>query len=215
MTRKTPLALLIAAALLGGCATTGRVGPVDVTRYHLGTGITASGIHVEMLTGFAGVGPEDQLYISAVAGALGRQGFTPGEGDTPFIAAVSYKHVSGGIVRTPPPVTIGLGGGTSSGGRRGGVGVGGGASFGIGGGRAEAVMTELSVQIRRRSDNSIVWEGRAVTEELIGRQGAQPGATAERLANALFEGFPGQSGITITVKCASRSTPASTAAISA
>src|SRR6188508_476470 len=110
MTRKIPLALLaplaLCAALVSGCATTGRSGGVDVTRYHLGTPIPANAIQVEMLTSFAGIGPEDSLYVTAVAGELGRMGFTPGDGDTPYIAAVSYRHVSGGMVRTRPPVTI-------------------------------------------------------------------------------------------------------------
>ena len=157
MTRKTPLALFapmaLALALLSGCAMTGGGGGVDVTRSHLGVPIPANGIHVETLTGYAGVGPEDPVYIGAVSAELQRLGFTPGDGETPYIAAVSYKHGDG--------------------------------------------SDELDVQIKRRSDNSIVWQGRAVT---AARTGTAPGATATRLANALFKGFPGQSGVTITVK---------------
>jgi hypothetical protein len=110
---------------------------------------------------------------------------------------MSLTRTSKGMVRKRPPVTIGIGGGTYGGN----VGVGGDASFGIGGGHAELVDTELAVQLRRRSDNSVVWEGRAVTEGLIGSGKAeQPGFTAHKLAAALFKGFPGESGITITVK---------------
>lgn len=197
MNRMLSTAMMGATLLLAGCATTPRPGPIDVTRFHLGMPIAGDSISVEPLTGFAGISPEDQLYIGAVSDELGRLGFTPGGGEaSPYIAAVSYKHAALGSVRTAPAVTIGLGGGSYSGGRRGGVGVGGGVGIPIGGKTVQVVGTELTVQIKRRSDRTIVWEGRAVTEEA----GAQPQATAARLAKALFKGFPGESGITITVK---------------
>jgi len=199
MKRVFGIAIIGAAALLGGCAATNATAPVDVTRYHLGNPIAGDTIRVQPMTGYAGVSPEDQTYDSAVAGALARLGFAPVEGETStYIAAVSYKRTSQGVVRKRPPITIGLGAGSGSYGRHGGTSVGGGASFGIGGGRAELIATELSVQIKRRSDTSIVWEGRAVTEAL--NQGDEPLTTPQRLANALFRGFPGESGITITVK---------------
>lgn len=195
--KRTLSIAILAAALLSGCATSIRPGPVDVTRFHLGTPIAGDSIAVEPLTGFAGIGPEDQMYIGAVSAELAKLGFTPGGTDgSPFIAAVAYKHESHGSMRTPPPVTIGLGGGSYGGGRRGGVGVGGGVGIPIGGKTVQVIATELTVQIKRRSDNTIVWEGRAVTEEA----GMQPTDTAARLAKALFKGFPGESGITITVK---------------
>ena len=198
MNRMLSTAMIAASALLlPGCATSIRPGPIDVTRFHLGTPIAGDSISVEPLTGFAGVGPEDQLYIGAVSGELTTLGFRPGGGEgSPFIAAVSYKHESHGSVRTPPAVTIGLGGGSYSGGRRGGVGIGGDVGIPIGGKTVQVIATELTVQIKRRTDNTIVWEGRAVTEEA----GVQPSVTAARLAKALFKGFPGESGITITVK---------------
>ncbi len=200
MQRVLGIAMIGAAALLSGCATTSRPGPIDVTRFHLGTPIAGDSVSVESLTGFAGVSPEDQVYIGAVSTELARLGFSPQAGEASrYIAAVSYKHVSRGMVRKPPPVTIGIGGGSFGGGRRGGAGVGVGGSFGIGGGTAEVIGTEMSVQIKLRSDRSIVWEGRAVTEGLSGA-GTSAAITADRLAKALFKGFPGESGITITVK---------------
>lgn len=189
-------AMIASALLLSGCATTTRSGPIDVTRFHLGNPIAGDSISVEPLTGFAGASPEDQVYLGAISGELARLGFRPGGGETsPFIAAVSYKHDSRGTMHTGG-VTIGLGAGSYSGGRRGGVGVGVGGGIPVGGKTVQVVATELTVQIKRRSDRSIVWEGRAVTEEA----GVQPSVTADRLAKALFKGFPGESGITITVK---------------
>lgn len=198
MNRMLSTALLASAILLSGCAATTRSGPIDVTRFHLGNPIAGDSISVEPLTGFAGASPEDQVYLGAVSGQLAQLGFRPGGGETsPFIAAVSYRHDSRGSMRTGG-VTIGLGAGSYSGGRHGGMG--GGVSVGggipVGGRTVQIVATELQVQIKRRSDKSIVWEGRAVTEEA----GIQSSVTADRLAKALFKGFPGESGITITVK---------------
>lgn len=193
-------AILIATALLAGCAGTPRPGPIDVTRFHLGSPIAGDSIRVEPLNGFAGISPEDQVYVGAVSAELAGLGFKPGDGATLYVASVSYRHESRGTARKPAPVTIGLGGGSYSGGRRGGVGVGGGASVGIGGGTVQIIATELTVQIKRRTDGSVVWEGRAVTEGVSGSPSMQSSAVAARLSKALFKGFPGESGITITVK---------------
>ena len=87
------------AALLSSCATTSRPGPIDVTRFHLGTPIAGSTVSVEPLTGFAGISPEDQIYVGAVSSELVRLGFSPQAGEASrYIAAVSYKHVSRGMV---------------------------------------------------------------------------------------------------------------------
>ncbi len=192
MPRFLPIA--IAAALLAGCTTTPGAGPVDVTRFHLGMPSAGESVRVEPLTAYAGVSPEDQNYVGAVAGELARLGYVTTGGDAAYVAQIAYKRIPRGEVRKRPPVTIGIGGGSFGGN----VGVGGGASFGIGGGRAQLIATELSVQLKRRSDNTVVWEGKAVTESL--NQGAEPSTTPQRLASALFKGFPGESGITITVK---------------
>ncbi|RYY37071.1 MAG: DUF4136 domain-containing protein [Sphingomonadales bacterium] len=189
-----------AAALIGGCTSTTRDGPINVTRYHLGLPMTErTSVAIEPMTGATQLSPEYQLYADAVRGELERLGYVQGGDATQsgYIAAVSFQRVSRGTFKDRPPVSIGLGGGSYGGGRRGGgVGVGGGLSFGIGGKTREVFGTELWVQLRRRSDNSTVWEGKAVTEAISD----QPGVTAQRLATGLFKGFPGESGVTITVK---------------
>ena len=116
------------------------------------------------------------------------------------LAAVGFTRATVGQFRDRPPVSIGLGGGSFSGGRRGGVGVGGGLSFGIGGKKRDVIAGELQVQLRRRSDNTVVWEGRAMTESVSGTAGSDPRDGAARLAEAMFKDFPGESGITTTVK---------------
>ena len=199
MTKPLMLALFAGAALLGGCTTSTRGGPIDVTRYHLGQPITErTTVAIEPIEAGATVSPEYQLYADAVRFELERLGYVKGGNDmaSGYIAAVGFKRMSRGAYREPSPVSIGLGGGSYSGGRRGGVGEGGGLSFGIGGKTREVYVSELSVQLRRRSDNTTIWEGRAVTQSV----GDQPVETAARLAGALFKGFPGESGVTITVK---------------
>jgi hypothetical protein len=197
---KKPLSILLLAAL-GACTATTRSAPIDVTRYHLGQAMERTTVAIEPVSG-ADSGPEYQLYASAVQAELERLGYVRSTSDmaSGYIAAVSFKRVPRGAVREPSPVSIGIGGGSFSGGRRSGVGLGGGVGFGIGGKTREVYGTELWVQLRRRADNSTIWEGRALTKEISGRAGTQPSETAARLARALFRDFPGESGITITVK---------------
>lgn len=191
-----------AALLAGGCTTSTRNAPVEVTRYHIGALTERTSVSIEPASGAAQLSPEFQLYADAVGVELARLGFVQSRGDmqSGYIAAVSFNRVSRGAYREPPPVSIGLGGGSISGGRRSAVGVGGGLSFGIGGKTREVYGSELSVQLRRRSDNTTVWEGRAVSESVSGKPGSDPRDQAARLAYALFRDFPGESGITTTVK---------------
>ncbi|WP_369404253.1 hypothetical protein [Sphingomonas soli] len=197
MTKPLTLALLAGGALLGGCTATTRGAPIDVTRYHLGQPMTERTTVAIEPAGTDPVSPEYNLYADAVRMELERLGYVKGGVDmaSGYIAAVGFRRTAAGSYREAPPVSIGLGGG-SYGGRRGGVGVGGGLSFGIGGKTRNLYVSELSVQLRRRSDNSTMWEGRAITQTA----GDQPAGTAARLASALFKGFPGESGVTITVK---------------
>jgi hypothetical protein len=52
----------------------------------------------------------------------------------------------------------------------------------------------LSVRIKRRSDGTVFWEGRAMDPS------GQANAVAATLASALFRDFPGESGRTIRVR---------------
>ena len=65
---------------------------------------------------------------------------------------------------------------------------------------SEIVLTELSVQLKRRSEGTVVWEGRARIEQQGREATIDSTTTVRRLATALFTGFPGESGRTITVK---------------
>lgn len=203
MKRLAAFGILALAGIAGGCTTTGRQGPVDVTRYHFGAPLARGSFIVEASSGAMTVSPEYQSYADAVGRAMVPLGFTPAAPNTTseYIAAVSFTRAGVGEVQRRSPVSIGIGGGTGGGGfRGGGLGIGGGVGFGLGGGgRQEVIVSELAVQIRRRSDATTIWEGRAQTQG-VGIDANQPGPTADRLANALFQGFPGESGITTTVK---------------
>lgn len=198
MKTRAMLALALSAAALAGCSTTmgGRSAPVDVTRYHLSQPIPAGTLSVQPVSGGT-AGPEAQLYLDAVAATMGGMGFAAADSTrADYLATVDFRRTDRGQVRTRPPVTIGIGGGSYGGG----VGVGAGTSVGIGSKTKTIYASELAVQLRRRGDNTVIWEGKAMTETLGAADGTQPTDTATKLSNALFKGFPGQSGITITVK---------------
>lgn len=198
MKTRALLALAATAVLAAGCTTiASRTAPVDVVRYHLSQPIPAGTVALQPQTP-GQAGPEYALYSNAVGAELARLGFAPAAdaARADYVATVGFNRADRGQVRTRPPVTIGLGGGSYGGN----VGVGGGASFGIGGRTRTVYSSELTVQLRRRGDNTMIWEGRALAETLEGQPGAQPVDGANRMAAALFGGFPGQSGITIQVK---------------
>lgn len=205
--KKSAFGLIVAVAVSGtalsGCTTTTANGPVDVTRFHLGAPLERGSVSVEPLPGGAPASLEFQTYADAVRGQLLSNGFTaPAGAPAQYLAVVSFARTTQEIEPRRSPVSIGVGGGGFSGGRRGGgVGLGGGVSFPIGKAKARAVIaSELGVQIRRRSDGTVIWEGRAQTSAGERAPEAQANAAAGKLSRALFQGFPGESGRTITVK---------------
>lgn len=196
-------ALGFAAAGLAACTTTGALPPTEVIRYHLGEPIARGTIAVQPLSGPAPASLEFQSYAAAVQAELARVGYAaamPGAAPD-FIATVDFRRATRpGPVR-PSPFSIGLGGGSYSGGRRGGVGLGGGISLPIGRSRqTNLLVTELAVTIKRRADQSPVWEGQAHSVADERAVDATAGGQARKLAAALFTGFPGQSGRTVEVR---------------
>lgn len=192
---------LIAVTALAGCATTGGAGgasrPAEVIRYHLGAPIERGSVVVQAAAG--GDGLADQPFADAVARQLVALGYTPAApgGAVQFIALVDVQHRAFPRQPRSSGVSIGIGGGGFGGGRNGGIGLGGGVSFPIGRAKPGPEGTELAVTIKRRVDQSPVWEGQA---RLIENARAPKDAIAEKLARALFTGFPGESGRTIEVR---------------
>jgi hypothetical protein len=202
--RVMSMVLMAGAAMsLGACATTPMRSPVEVSRFHLGAPLETGTLTADATSAGWATSLESQVYTGAVTAELSHYGYAP-----PVAGAPSQYLAVVGVTRTkrqgPPrrsPITIGIGGGTSSGGYGGGVGIGGGVSFPIGHPRyREIVMTDLSVQIRRRTDGTVIWEGHAQTAVDSQSPDAQANAEAAKLAAAIFQGFPGESGRTITVK---------------
>lgn len=205
MKARSLLILAAAAGTLAACSTTGgRLPPTEVIRYHLGEPIARGTIRVEPLSNTGPASIEFKTYAAAVETALLRNGYSLAQGDAQpdYIATVSFTRANRLGPPRPSPFSIGLGGGSFSGGRGGGVGLGGGLSFPIGKSQPQEIIgTELSVQIKRRVDQSPIWEGSArniAPVQALAKLDAK--AQATKLADALFTKFPGESGRTVEVK---------------
>jgi hypothetical protein len=194
--RLKPLAAVMSALVLVGCATTPAT---RVTRFHLDKPIARGELAVEPLVPADKGSLEYQTYASIVGAELAKIGFTeaPGLKQSEQVAVISVERGSRDTLAQRSPVSVGVGGSTGSYG--GGVGLG--ISFPIGKKRSnEIVVTRLSVQLKRRSEGTMIWEGRAESAAPAGSASADPAATVRTLAAALFKDFPGVSGRTITVK---------------
>jgi hypothetical protein len=202
------VALGLMVAGLAGCETTGGGAPTQVTRFYLGDPLERGTLEVEPMAGNQPASLEFKTFAAAVQTELLKAGYTapvPGTKEQ-YLAAVTLQQDT----REGPPrssgLTIGIGGGGDIGGGGyrgggGGVGIGGGVTFPVGKVRHRYVtLTNLGVTIRRRSDNTVIWEGRAQTATEDRGPGGTAGEVASKLAGAMFRGFPGESGRTITVK---------------
>ena len=175
-------ALLLIAALPACAMVQGRGGGVqtgiDVTRQHLSQPIARGPIAIESFDQADANLPEFPAYAAAVARQLSRLGWT-------VVGTVSQsEQVALVDVQQGSPATF-----------RPGMGLRGAA--GLGTTSADVVATVLDVRIRRRSDGTVFWEGRATSEARANSAQAQRTAAVERLAEALFRDFPGESGRTI------------------
>ncbi|MDB5699375.1 MAG: hypothetical protein JWN69_2179 [Alphaproteobacteria bacterium] len=189
-------ALLLAS--LAGCTTTGKPS-ASVTRFHLGQPIARGQIAVEAADPGTTAGLEYRTYAAAVERQLARLGWSVVQsvGQSEQVALIDVRRGSREMLDQRGPVSVGVGG--STGGWGSGVGVGVGFNLG-GGGSRERIGTMLSVRIKRRSDGTVFWEGRAMSEARADSPEADPAATVERLAEAMFRDFPGESGRTIRVR---------------
>ena len=177
--------------MLSACAIP--TGPVEVTRFNR----SAEGF-VYGSGSFAVTTNADTLamspYLAAVAREMQQAGYSEALQNSDVIAEVTVDVVRA-AVKKDSPVSVGVGGSTGSYGSGVGLGVG----INLGGGAGERVTTTLRVRLLRRSDNLVIWEGRAVQSADAKSPAAQPGIAASKLAAALFQDFPGMSGETISV----------------
>jgi hypothetical protein len=189
------LAVMVLGTLaLAGCDT---APGVQVTRFHLNQPLAAGQITVEPMMAADRSSPEFQTYANIVGAELARIGFTeaPGLAKSEQVAVIQVDRM---FFDGPPKSSFSIGIGGGSYGWHGGAG--GGVGTTINGKPTQNVATRLVVQIKRRSDGTTVWEGRAETHARFGTPDSQPAAAVQHLASAVFQGFPGVSGRTINVK---------------
>ena len=186
--RSAPLLL---AAALAACASGGGkerppAGGVDVARFHLGEPVARAQIAVEPFDKADANRPEYPAYAAAVGRQLSRLGWTvvPTATQSEQIALIDLEQGSRESIAALSAARIGRG-------------IAGGSPEGT---SANVTATLLEVAIRRRSDGTVFWEGRAVDEAPTNSAQAARTAAVERLATALFRDFPGESGRTIRVR---------------
>jgi hypothetical protein len=192
---------LPALAIIALFATAAHAAPVEVTRFHTAESLATLGHGAVTVSAAAGLDPaslETQAWTAAVGRELAGLGFgaaTPNAAD--IVAEVRFeREVSQSGQQRRGPVSVGLGG--STGGRHSGIGLG--LGFTLGGGPRETAWQRLSVTLRERATGKPLWEGRAENTESAKSPRVQVAEAAPRLAHALFAGFPGTSGATISVK---------------
>ncbi len=191
---KKILSISIASLTLSACMTP--TGPVDVTRFNKEGAllINSSGTY----QGNFAIDTADQSlslspYNAAVSREMQRLGFDSGSGNTNYVISIAVDRYES---ERPKNSNVSVGGGASTGSFGSGVGLGLGLNLS---GRKKRTHTELSVRITERISGDSIWEGRAIQSAKTGSPAAQEGIAAAKLANALFQGFPGTSGETITV----------------
>lgn len=176
------LVLLIGSAL-AACTTVrgdaGAGGAMEVTRVHLGQPVAQGQIAVEAFEPADANLPEFRSYAASVERQLARLGWTVVNsiGQSEQVALVDVEQGSRAAL---------LGRGMR---------IGAAASPAATEG-SDAIATMLEVRIKRRSDGSLVWEGRALSDADAGDRTA----AVERLSEALFRDFPGESGRTIRTR---------------
>lgn len=170
---------LALATALSGCASLGSGGGAaagaDVTRFHLGQPIARASIAVEPFEPADASNPEFRAYSAAVAQELARLGWnvvnTVGQSEQVALVDVTQGMAS--------RMRVGLAGAPRP---------------------TDAAATQLEVRIKRRSDGTVFWEGRASDVNRGQSSPEQRMATVQRLASALFRDFPGESGRTIRLR---------------
>lgn len=197
------LAALAAAATLSACATPAYVSPVEVTRFSdpstatLGSGAIA----VVPAPGTAADSWSFAAFRPAVAAELEKVGYriAPESGNGAQTAEVSVDRYVMQANGQRSPVNVGVGGSTGSYGS--GVGVGVGINLNsLSGPPADRIDTQLRVTIRPAGAGNALWEGRARFTATANSDFGTEQAAAQKLAGALFAGFPGASGETIEVR---------------
>jgi hypothetical protein len=191
------LLLALGVPLLAGCAKPSYVSPVSVTRFtseeqsQLGRGT----ISVEASASTQTDTLEYGLFAAEVADELGSLGYMVVESGADQLAVISLEQTVASPYRRNP---VSVGGGASVGSYGSGVGLG--VGIDLSGPDPDQISTQLFVAIRPANGGDNLWEGRASGVATSNSPLADPAANSDRMARALFFGFPGVSGETIQVE---------------
>ena len=192
---------LLAPLALAACAAPAYVSPVEVTRF-VGASpaqLQPGPISIVPAPGLEADSLEFATWRDAVAQQLEMLGYevVPGAAMTAAVGISQNVKQSGYGRRSP--VTVG--GGASTGTYGSGVGVGVGINLNsLAGPAPDEIDTALTVAIRPVDGGTNLWEGRALMTATTNSEYAETPAAADRVAAALFDGFPGNDGETIEVR---------------
>jgi len=198
----TCCAALIAIAAVSGCAPTVQ-NYATATRFHLGQPIARGEIAVEPADRADAGSLEFSAIAAPVERELARLGWNVVHGNARSEQVAVVRVEQAAHLAQGSGFSVGFGVGGADYGHHGygsGVAGGVGAEIPITGHADQVVATQLGVRIQRRSDATVAWEGHAEMEALGGSPGASRAGAANRLAAALFQDFPGESGRTIRVR---------------
>lgn len=196
MKRCSLMGLLAAAALLGACAQTIKS---DVTRFHQSAVPTSGTVAIVAIDERKSGSLAFSQQAADVMDHLVREGFTPAREGVPpdYIAQLDFyqRPLANDFDRNGSSVSVGVGGG-SGGYHSGGVGVGIGTSFDLGGSGSQSANRLVVLWMDQVSSGERVFEARVQSLGPADNfQNALP-----YMIDALFDGFPGQNGTTITVE---------------
>lgn len=182
---------------LSACATPTYISPVEVTRFvgnapaQLGRGT----ISLQRAPGMDDT-PDLAAFRAAVASELESLGYEVVPANGAQIGAITLQQ--GAFLPGDDRGPVSVGGGASVGSYGSGVGLG--IGIDLTPREPERIETLLALSIRANSGGANLWEGRASMSVSSNSTLADQHAAAARLASALLQGFPGQSGETITVE---------------
>lgn len=184
---------LAAGLLLAACAATPTA---QVVRFHTNQPMARGTIYLAPADPKLAGTLEFGAQANVVGAELSRAGFTvvSDPGQAQFTAVIDIGTAERNGPPRQPNVSVGLGGGFSTGN----VGIGTNVNVPVGGQpRPQTIgRTTLAVAIKDNRSGAAVWEGRATAEATSGPTGT---AAAAPLAAVLFKDFPGPSGISMQV----------------
>lgn len=192
-----PLISALCALALAACATQPFATPVEVTRFVTPSWaqLTPGTISIIPAPGFDPQSLEFARFRDLLARELEMEGYSVVESGSQFVATLALSQRRQEAARQGP-VTVG--GGASVGSYGSGVGLG--VGIDLSGQRSDQVHTTLAVTIRPAAGGANLWEGRAVFAASTNHALADPAAAARHALEALFTGFPGNSGETVEVR---------------